>query len=463
LVWSGTEYGAVWSQGGEIIFRRLDRAGATIGTATPLTDAAGSSADEPDIVWTGSEYGVVWDQFVGPQQIRFAHVSRQGNLMSQILHITDDASFFGNSRPRVAWGGGKYGITWLGNNGFQSEIFFARVDPRQGPVLPSLQVTTHNSGVRHPQLAWNGSEWGIVWQDHQTFTEVYFQRVSALGALVGGNVRITNASGVSNEPTLVWTGSEYGVVWDDFRSGELELWFARISSTGAKIGSDLQLTTAAGQSDSPSLAWGGGKFAVAWHDDLNAGESEILFLRLGCNCVDTDGDTVSSCVDCDDTRAAVYGGAPQICDGFNNDCNNTSWPLLTGTNEADVDGDSFSACTDCNDANGAIWATPGEVRSLVMTHNQLSSVSTISWTAPALPGATTDLYDTVRATTPANFISATCVETNDGPNTSSTDATALAPGGAFFYLVRAENGCPSGQGILGRNGAGTPTPGRTCP
>jgi hypothetical protein len=464
VVWSGTEYGAVWSQNGEITFRRLDRAGAPIGTAVPLIDPAGSGADEPDIAWTGSEYGVVWDQFVGPQQIRFVRLDRQGNKLSQILHITDDTSFFGNARPRVAWGGTNYGITWQGNAGSQPEIFFERVGQRQGP-FPALQITTHNLVALHPQIVWNGTEWGIAWQDHRTFTEIYFQRVSAAGAKVGAELRVTNAAGASQEPSLAWTGSEYGVVWDDDRSGNLELWFARISSAGAKVGSDLQLTNATGQSDLPTLAWGGSKFAVAWHDDRFAGESEILFLRLGCNCVDADVDGASSCVECDDTRAAVYGGAPQLCDGLNNDCDSTSWPLLTGTNEADVDGDSFSTCGgDCNDANGTIWATPGEVRSLVISHNQVTSTSTLSWTAPSLPGATSDLYDTLRSTTPSNFTSsATCVETNDGSNTSATDAMALPPLGAFFYLVRAENSCPSGQGVLGKNTAGTPTPGRTCP
>jgi len=465
LVWSGTEYGAVWSQGGEITFRRLDRAGTPIGTATPLIDPAGSSADEPDIVWTGLEYGVVWDQFVGPQQIRFARVDRLGNKLSRILHITDDTSFFGNARPRIAFGGGKYGITWQGNAGSQPEIFFARVDPRQGPLLPAVQVTTHNLVALHPQIAWNGTEWGLAWEDHQTFTEIYFQRVSALGAKVGGNVRITNAAGVSLEPSLVWTGSEYGVVWDDDRSGNLELWYARISSTGAKVGSDLQLTNDPGTSDMPALAWGGSKFAMAWHDDRFAGESEILFLRLGCNCVDADLDGQSSCVECDDTRAAVFAGAAQICDGLNNDCNSTIWPLLTGTNEGDVDGDSFSTCAgDCNDTNGAIWATPGEVRSLLLNYSKLASTTSLSWSAPLLPGGTSMLYDTLRSSTPTNFTtSATCVETNDGANTVASDATALAPGGVFFYLVRAENSCPSGQGVLGRNHAGTPTPGRTCP
>ena len=464
LIWNGAHYGAVWSEGGEITFRRLDRAGAPIGTATPLIDPAGSGAEDPDVVWTGSEYGVVWSQFVNQQQIRFARLDRQGARVSQYLHITDSVSFFGNARPRVAFGGGKYGIVWQGNNGSQPEIFFKRVDPRQG-LLPSLQITTHNQVALHPEIVWAGSEWGVAWQDHRTFSEVYFQRVTAAGAKNGTELQVTNAAGVSNEPTLAWTGSEYGVAWDDDRNGDLDLWFARISSAGVKVGADLQLTTEPGTTARPSIAWGGGKYAFAFNDDRFAGEQEILFMREGCNCVDGDGDTASSCVDCDDAHATVFAGATQSCDGLNNDCNSIGWPLLTGTNESDGDADGFSTCTgDCNDTDGAIWATPGEVRSLLLAHNKLTSTSQLSWTAPLLPGATSIVYDTLRSTAASNFTSsATCLETNDGANTLAADATALAPGGRFYYLTRAENGCPSGQGVLGRNSAGTPIAGRTCP
>lgn len=142
-----------------------------------------------------------------------------------------------------------------------------------------------------------------------------------------------------------------------------------------------------------------------------------------------------------------------------------NWPLLTGTTEVDGDGDGFTLCTgDCNDGNAAIWATPSEVRSLLMSHNKGTGVSTVSWTAPLAPGATSIVYDTLRSPTPSNFTSsATCVETNDGANTTAADAMTPSPGSALFFLTRAENACPSGQGILGRNGAGTPVPGRTCP
>ena len=459
LVWNGTEYGAVWASGGSIVFRRFDRSGVPIGSAVPLVDPAGDSADEPDIVWTGSEYGVVWDQFVGPQQIRFIRLDKQGNILSQYLHVTDDTSFNGNATPRIAWSGLKYGITWRGNGSGQTQIFFELMDPRQGPTLPATQITTHTSGTQAPAVAWNGTDWGVVWEDLQTFTEIYFQRIGVNGAAIGSNVRVTNASGVSNDPSLAWTGAEFGVVWWDDRTGDDELWFARLTTTGTKIGSDVQLTNTPGTTVGPALAWGGGKYGVAWNDDRDAGEVEIYFLRLGCNCVDTDGDGQTSCVDCDDTRATVFAGAAQICDGLNNDCNSTSWPLLTGTNEADNDGDGFSVCAnDCNDANATIWATPGEVRSL-----SFSSKTALSWLPPSLPGGSAIVYDTLRSPTPTNFTtSATCVESNDGSNTAATDATNPAVGAAFFYLVRAENSCPVGQGILGQSTAGV-VAGRACP
>jgi hypothetical protein len=57
--------------------------------------------------------------------------------------------------------------------------------------------------------------------------------------------------------------------------------------------------------------------------------------------------------DCDDTRAAVFPGAPEVCDGLRNDCNGAGWPALGGL-ETDNDGDGYAECAgDCNDANAA--------------------------------------------------------------------------------------------------------------
>ncbi len=114
---------------------------------------------------------------------------------------------------------------------------------------------------------------------------------------------------------------------------------------------------------------------------------------------------------------------------------------------------------DCDDANAQIWGTPGEARGLLFTDAQ-----SFSWTPPASLGGLAVVYDALRTANPADFVgAATCVESNDGSNTIAVDASLPAAGTAFFYLVRAENACPSGQGVLGTNSSGTAISGRNCP
>ncbi|MBI3449723.1 MAG: thrombospondin type 3 repeat-containing protein, partial [Acidobacteria bacterium] len=58
-----------------------------------------------------------------------------------------------------------------------------------------------------------------------------------------------------------------------------------------------------------------------------------------------DGDAYGAACECDDQHASVYPGAPQICDGLDNDCNDPTWPAVPA-NEADTDGDGVRDCAD---------------------------------------------------------------------------------------------------------------------
>ncbi|MGH9869491.1 MAG: putative metal-binding motif-containing protein [Candidatus Polarisedimenticolia bacterium] len=78
------------------------------------------------------------------------------------------------------------------------------------------------------------------------------------------------------------------------------------------------------------------------------------FSVVDIGCADQDDDGYTACEECLDTSAAVHPGAPQLCDGLNNDCNAPGWPSTAGTNEADDDLDGVSECQgDCADDNPA--------------------------------------------------------------------------------------------------------------
>ena len=73
-------------------------------------------------------------------------------------------------------------------------------------------------------------------------------------------------------------------------------------------------------------------------------------------------------------------------------------------------------------------------------------------------------YDVLRSTSRSDFTSgAVCLESDDGPDTTAADPADPPPAGVFFYLVRAENSCPDGEGILSLDSSGTPATGRLCP
>jgi glucose/arabinose dehydrogenase len=123
-------------------------------------------------------------------------------------------------------------------------------------------------------------------------------------------------------------------------------------------------------------------------------------------------------------------------------------PAAPNRDQTDTDADGMGDACDCQPLDDAVWQVPGEVGGLRVSHSDLSGgTTTLTWDAPALPGAHAIGYDTVRSELAQEFAGpgASCLEAGDGADLQAVDTASLAPGARRFYLVRAVNACGPGS------------------
>jgi hypothetical protein len=363
LAWTGREFGVSWEDerngNFEIYFARLSWSGGTVGPEKRITNDTDPSVFS-SLAWTGSEYGLSWQSgfyMGGSSKIHFARLSSQGDTIIMqsrgecrsypslawngsefaLSYIYVDDEFLpsfcylyltrlapagsgigsyliaqlgdlelhcpGCVRHSLIGAGGEYGMAWkefefidVGASTF-SAIQFRRISENGPPTPPKLTFASQwewcfGDTDDIPSLAWTGSEYGISWKDCRDFfnyySEIYFTRISSAGAKIGDDVNITKASGASQNPSLTWADKMFAAAFEDDRDGNNEIYFAMISPASKKICDDLRVTFDESSSNKPSLVWTGTEFGVSWEDDRD-GNFEIYFTRIS---LDSDGDGV---------------------------------------------------------------------------------------------------------------------------------------------------------------------------
>ena len=291
LVFTGSEYGVVWSafpdESYEIYFARISEDGVKTGEDTRITNFPGESAtyNKKSIAFSGSEYGVVWhDNREGNYEVYFARISADGEKTGDDVMITHFSS--SDSRfPAIAFGSSEYGVVWWRHDSDDTyAIYFARISSEGNKIGGNVKVTDLLprfawAGVM-PSIAWTGSEYGITYSNDFDW-EIFFSRVSASGEKIGDDIKISNGRTGTWNSSLVYTGDHYAVAWNDIRDDDWEIYFARFSDTGEKMGEDMRLSNNPGDSVSSSLVFTGSEYAVAWQDKRD-GNWEIYFTRIGC-------------------------------------------------------------------------------------------------------------------------------------------------------------------------------------
>ena len=276
LVWNGSNYGISWTDDKdgdpfEIYFTLLASDGTEIGDDRRITNALGQSHSS-SLAWTDTEYGLTWmDARTAPGDfgIYFTRLDESGNK------LVTDTRISGFSSPSLVWTGSQYGLSYVNYNPGGSEIYFNDFNRTRDVVGDILRITYAPGYSFSPSLVYNGSEYGLSWEDYRSgISGIYFSLLDEAGTKIIDDVQLSEDITYGFLPSLTWTDSEYGISWEQCAEhacgvGYSRIFFTRVNSDGIEIGDEIIISSGTGT----SLAWGNNQYGITWMD----------YQELSCN------------------------------------------------------------------------------------------------------------------------------------------------------------------------------------
>jgi len=453
LAWTGRELIVAWSESAttsdcltqgvfRVYFQRYAPDLHPLGARVRLGCAQSESEAEPRPVWAGHQYGIAWAR--GQEGLRFTALSRDGQPADSCGVVVASSNHSGSSPDghALTWNGTHFGLSWSDARpdadfiNIFSDIYFRRIAEDMSLPEPSpIQVTDEPKRSEWTSSAWADGEWGVSWADERTnswnLNEIFLARLHATGNKVDppGDIQITCCSTEVTDPPrfwnkLKWTGEEFGIAyveenhpWDT--TGDV--FIQRVDRLGTKLGGPVLITPDSAQrARHVDMDWNGKEYGIVWDDDKNqTGQAtrQVWFARIGCNCVDADSDTFSTCAggDCNDSDPLVNPAQQEAClDGVDNNC------------------DAQADCQDTTNCPAQGGPVPSEIQGVLFSADKQS----LSWQ----PERRSDVYDLLTGDlrdlrSAGDFSRSRCLAWRI-PATSYADTTVPAGGAGLYYLVR---------------------------
>jgi hypothetical protein len=221
-------------------------------------------SDYPSIAWTGSALGLAWmDGRDGNEEIYFRRVDPAGRRLGPEARLTDSANW--DYQPQLVSNGAGFGLLWVHERRVKRDIYFVRLSESGGKLGAPIRILNQGMIEKATRLAWTGRGYGIVWSDYRPGNaELFFRPLDASGQPAGAEARVSEGAGLSEPGALLWTGSNFALAYLDRREGSPQVYLARVSESGSRLGPEQKLSRGPGDCTLPSLAWNGSALAAVW-------------------------------------------------------------------------------------------------------------------------------------------------------------------------------------------------------
>ena len=225
-----------------------------------ITVPGPGDAADPSIVWSGSEYGIVWTN-------GFARVDRGGRL----IESSASHSLMGSSPADIFWSRamGLYVYCWSSG----ADVLCGTHDPDSDEQQRLAVVDREHEGISYgnPRTAWNEDQWefAVVYPTGMYAAQIFtMERIGTDFEAVADPEQINERHGTTIYDTaLTWTGDLYAFI---HTSEGGDIYLSTLDDEGRVISSDLHVTSVDElEYISNNLLWDGSLFRLGvsnFHD-----------------------------------------------------------------------------------------------------------------------------------------------------------------------------------------------------
>ncbi|MGE0548994.1 MAG: hypothetical protein AB7R00_18125 [Kofleriaceae bacterium] len=280
LSWHDTRHG-----GTDTIFSAGVNADGSLPNGSGTNIVTGNNREQrPTIKASTNNWLVAWsDSRVLGNDIMGVRFSSAGAKMDGTAKTISNASGQ-QGNPALTFDGTNYLAVWNDTRNGAQDVFAARMS-MVGTLLDAggLAISTATGDQLRPAAATGGGVSLVVWQDERSGSDIYGALVNASGAVVANDIAICAGTGAQADPAVAYDSVSglFLVVWDDARSGNSDIYGARVTAGGVvQEACGVPIASGAASSLEPRVTAGGGQFYVTWTDRRNDANGDIYGSRV---------------------------------------------------------------------------------------------------------------------------------------------------------------------------------------
>ncbi|UCC11815.1 MAG: T9SS type A sorting domain-containing protein [candidate division WOR-3 bacterium] len=286
VAFDGTNYLLVWE---DERYGTTDIYGARITPSGTVLDPAGfpiSRADRhqrrPSVIFGGTDYLVVWEDYRNSSYDIFgARVTTDGVVLDT-SGIAISSAYGYQFSPCIAYDGTNFLVVWE-HDGADFDLYGTRVS-NAGTVLDPSGIAIANGPAHEyfPEVAFDGTNYLIAWKRYYNNNHyIYGTRITPGGTVLDPSGFLISYSGATQgDPSLAFDGTNFLVAWEDSRNGSMDIYAARITSSGTVLDPvGIGVSTDGSAQYTPVVTFNGEDYVIVWRD-YRATASDIYGARV---------------------------------------------------------------------------------------------------------------------------------------------------------------------------------------